>query len=231
MAEHLFLRTTVAIIWDFDATLIPGYMQVPLFRRFGVNASQFWKEANALPQFYRQHGATRALKDTLYLNHIYVKAGRFAGLNNRMLRELGREIEFYPGLPDFFPRIKERIAENPNFAKHQITVEHYIVSTGLREMIMGSKIAPHVDDVWACEFAEGSAEPGYLEKPQSLFAEVDGVLSEVAYALDNTSKTRAIVEINKGSNKIKEIDVNATIVQDRRRVPFQNMVYIADGPT
>jgi hypothetical protein len=78
MAEHLFLRTTVAIIWDFDTTLIPGYMQDPLFRRFGVDASQFWREANALPQFYRQHGATRASMDTLYLNHIlaYVKAGR-----------------------------------------------------------------------------------------------------------------------------------------------------------
>src|SRR4029077_11271593 len=70
-----------------------------------------------------------------------------------------------------------------------------------------------------------------LENPQTLFDEGDGVLCEVAYALDNTSKTRAIFEINKGSNKIKEIDVNATIVQDRRRVPFQNMVYIADGPS
>jgi hypothetical protein len=233
MAEHLFLRTTIAIIWDFDTTLIPGYMQDPLFRRFGVDGSQFWKEANALPQFYRQHGVTRASRDTLYLNHIlaYVKAGRFAGLNNRMLRELGKEIKFYSGLPDFFPRIKERIAKNPSFAKHQITVEHYIVSTGLREMIMGSMIAPHVDDVWACEFAEASAGPGYLENTQTLFDEGDGVLCEVAYALDNTSKTRAIFEINKGSNKIKEIDVNATIVQDRRRVPFQNMVYVADGPS
>src|ERR1700730_18269545 len=194
MAERLFLRTTIAIVWDFDTTLIPGYMQEPLFRHFGIDGSQFWREANALPQFYRQHGATRASKDTLYLNHIlaYVKAGRFAGLNNRTLRELGREIEFYPGLPDFFPKTKERIAKNSSFAKHQLAVEHYIVSTGLREVIMGSRIAPHVDDVWACEFAEASAEPVYLEKPQTLFDEGAGVLCEVAYALDNTSKTRAI---------------------------------------
>jgi len=233
MSEHLFLRTTIAIIWDFDTTLIPGYMQEPLFRRFGVDGSRFWKETNALSQFYRERGVTRVSKDTLYLNHIlsYVKAGRFAGLNNRLLRELGREIEFYPGLPDYFPKIKDRIAGNPGFAKHQINVEHYVVSTGIPEMIMGSRIVAHVDDVWACEFAEASAEPGYLEKPQSLFEQNAGVICEVAYSLDNTSKTRAIFEINKGCNKMQEIDVNATIGQDIRRVPFQNMVYIADGPS
>jgi hypothetical protein len=233
MSEHLFLRTTIAIIWDFDTTLVPGYMQEPLFRRFKVDGNQFWKESNALSQFYRERGATRVSKDTLYLNHIlaYVRAGRFGGLNNQVLRELGSEIEFYPGLPDFFPRIKDRIAKNSRFSKHQINVEHYVVSTGLREMIMGSRIAPHVDDVWACEFAEASAEPGYLEKSQSLFDKGAGVICEVAYSLDNTSKTRAIFEINKGSNKMSEIDVNATIAQDMRRVPFQNMVYIADGPS
>jgi uncharacterized protein YkuJ len=98
-------------------------------------------------------------------------------------------------------------------------------------MIMGSRIASYVDDVWGCEFAEASAEPGYLEKSQSLFEQGAGVICEVAYSLDNTSKTRAIFEINKGCNKMSEIDVNATIAQDIRRVPFQNMVYIADGPS
>lgn len=233
MSEHLFLRTTIAIIWDFDTTLIPGYMQEPLFRRFKVDGDQFWKETNALSQFYRERGVTRASKDTLYLNHIlaFVRAGRLVGLNNQVLRELGAGIEFYPGLPDFFPRIKERIAGNLHFAKHQINVEHYVVSTGLREMIMGSRIASHVDDVWACEFAEASAEPGYLDKSQSLFEKGTDAICEVAYSLDNTSKTRAIFEINKGCNKMSEIDVNATIAQDMRRVPFQNMVYIADGPS
>jgi haloacid dehalogenase-like hydrolase len=231
MAEHMFLRTTIAVVWDFDSTLVPGCMQEPLFRHFGVEAEQFWKEADALPQFYRQRGVTRTSRDTLYLSHIlaYVRAGRFAGLNNRMLRELGSKLDFYPGLPDFFPKTKDRIAKNSKFAKHEIAVEHYIVSAGLREMIMGSSIAPHVDDVWACEFAEASAEPGYLQEPHSLFDEKAGVVCEIAYAVDDTSKTRAMFEINKGCNKLSEIDVNATVAQDIRRVPFQNMVYIADG--
>src|ERR1039458_3873012 len=64
MSEHLFLRTTIALVWDFDTTLIPGYMQEPLFRCFDVDGGRFWKEANALSQFYRERGVTRASKDT-----------------------------------------------------------------------------------------------------------------------------------------------------------------------
>src|SRR5438477_765692 len=103
MPESLFLRTTIAIIWDFDTTLIPGYMQEPLFRRFGIHRDLFWKEVKALPQFYRQYGVTRATADTLYLNHLlaYVRAGRCPGLNNDLLRELGSEIAFYSGIPEF----------------------------------------------------------------------------------------------------------------------------------
>jgi hypothetical protein len=233
MGESLFLRTNIAVIWDFDTTLIPGYMQEPLFRHFGIDAGIFWKEVNTLPQFYRAHGVNRASSDTLYLNHIlsYVRSGRMKGLNNKLLTELGTEITFYPGLPGFFPGLKATIAGEPNFSKHQITVEHYVVSTGLRAMIAGSKIFPHVDDVWASEFSEASAPPDYLTQSKSLFGADDGLITEVAYALDHTSKTRAIFEINKGTNKYPAIDVNSTIAQEMRRVPFHNMVYIADGPS
>lgn len=233
MSEPLFLHTSIAVIWDFDTTLIPGYMQEPLFQRFGIDSGQFWKEVNALPQFYRDHGVTRASSDTLYLNHIlsYVRSGRLGTLNNKLLTELGAEIEFYPGLPEFFPALKEKVASNPKFSNHQITVEHYVVSTGLRAMIMGSEIFPYIDDVWACEFSEASAPPNYLVEAKSLFGEKEGVISEVAYSLDHTSKTRAIFEINKGTNKLADIGVNDTIPQEMRRVPFQNMVYIADGPS
>lgn len=188
---------------------------------------------NALPQFYRDHGVTRAASDTLYLNHLlnYVRAGRMDGLSNQLLTGLGAEIEFYPGLPEFFPALKEKIAGDPKFSKHQITVEHYVVSTGLRAMIVGSKIFPHVDDVWACEFAEASAPPNYLSETKSMFGEKEGVISEVAYCLDHTSKTRAIFEINKGTNKFPDIGINDAIPPEMRRVPFQNMVYIADGPS
>ena len=233
MTARLFPQTAIAVIWDFDRTLIPNYMQEPLFRRYGVDADEFWREVNALPEFHRGHGADLVSEDTIYLNHIltYVREGRFSGLNNRTLRELGRELAFYPGLPDFFPRIKQLVAAEATFAKHEITVENYIVSTGLRQMILGSAIAEHVDGVWACDFVEHVAPPGFLGGVQQELGE-EPELRDIVYVIDNTTKTRAVFEINKGVNKFPdEITVNARMAHEDRRIPFENMIYVADGPS
>jgi hypothetical protein len=225
MSQNLFVRNTIAVIWDFDKTLTPNYMQDPLFRRYGVDGSAFWEEVNGLEQLYMSRGAKRVSKDTLYLNRIlnYVEAGIFEGLSNRVLRELGAEIEFYEGLPQFFDLAKQIVQSEARFIKHGVQVEHYIVSTGLREMIMGSRIAPFVEDVWGCEFVDVVAEPSYLQKNDELFKVEDRVLKDIGYMIDNTSKTRAIFEINKGANKLGDIGVNDTIAQEDRRVPFPNM--------
>ena len=76
-------------------------------------------------------------------------------------------------------------------------------------MILGSKIAPYVDGVWGCEFVEDTPLPGYLENAPKTVSEKQKIISQIAYALDNTTKTRAVFEINKGSNKMPDIDVNA----------------------
>jgi hypothetical protein len=230
--SRLFLQNVIAIIWDFDKTLIPGYMQAPLFRRFGVDPVTFWDEVNALPGVHRDNGLHNVSMDSIYLNHIltYVQAGVFKDLTNALLRELGAEIELYPGLPDFFDEIKRDIVANPAFRVHAIELEHYIVSTGLYEMIVGSKIAPYVDDVWGCEFTELTPPPGY-RRARLLDPPAQRTIAQLGYVIDNTSKTRAIFEINKGSNKIKNIDVNDSIPTHERRIPFHNMIYIADGPS
>jgi hypothetical protein len=233
MPQTLFTQNVIAVIWDFDKTLTPSYMQAPLFRRYGVDERKFWDESNGLAKNYKDRGAYNVSKDTLYLNHIltYVREGKFKGLSNALLFELGAEIEFYEGLPDFFNRLKDVATCNARFKKHNVAVEHYIVSTGLRQMIMGSRIAPYVDGAWGCEFVEGSAKPGYLdEQKPGLFANT-GEITDIAYAIDNTTKTRALFEISKGTNKEPAIDVNASLSPEDRRVPFQNMIYIADGPS
>jgi hypothetical protein len=155
----------------------------------------------------------------------------FKGLNNLRLRKLGAKIELYKGLPQFFEEIKQFVSKHADWRQHDIQIEHYIVSTGLRQMILGSKIAPYVDGVWGCEFVEDAPPPGYLEKVGKTVSKNPRIISQIAYALDNTTKTRAVFEINKGSNKIPEIDVNAMIPDADRRVPFQNMIYVADGPS
>lgn len=161
----------------------------------------------------------------------YVRVGIFKELSNQKLRQLGAEIEFYEGLPEFFKKIRDRISSNPIFQTHEVRIEHYIVSTGLKAMIEGSKIAWFVDGIWASEFAEGTAAPGYLDRSQPSLLEGGPQICEIAYALDNSSKTRALFEINKGTNKMSAIDVNATIPPESRRIPFQNMIYVADGPS
>lgn len=103
MVSTIFSQTNIAIIWDFDKTLIPGYMQEPLFKHYNVDGRTFWREVNALPDHLTRKGQEMVAADSIYLNHIltYVRAGIFKGLNNRLLRELGGELEFYPGLPEF----------------------------------------------------------------------------------------------------------------------------------
>jgi hypothetical protein len=232
MNRQLFPQNVIAMIWDFDKTLIAGTMQTPLFRHFDIDEAVFWAEVDGLEEFYRSHGSKLIQRDHLYLNHIltYVREGRMPGLGNRLLRELGEEIEFYTGMPEFLELARKTIESQPRFAEHQITVEHYVVSTGLRQMILGSAVAPQLDFVWACEFTELVAPPGYGETQGQLFSP-EGEIRQLIYTIDNTSKTRAIFEINKGTNKNPSIDVNAKIAREDRRVPFQNMIYVADGPS
>jgi len=235
MTRPLFLQNIITCIWDFDKTLSPGYMQAPIFEMYDIEPRKFWKEVNELPNHYKKHGLDLISTDTLYLNHIltYAQQGIFKTLNNARLKALGDKIELYEGLPEFFDRIKRLVAARQEFRQHEIQVEHYIVSTGLRQMILGSRIAPFVDGVWGCEFIEDPPPPGYLDKGKKKASDSNDekIISQIAYALDNTTKTRAIFEINKGSNKLPDIDVNAMIPDEDRRVPFQNMIYIADGPS
>jgi len=233
MPQQLFLQNIIACIWDFDKTLIPGYMQAPIFKHYNVNPKTFWKEVNELPHYYRRTDPNLVVPDTVYLNHFvtYARDGIFKGLNNALLKKLGAEFEFYEGLPGFFDEVKRLVKNNPAYQQHDIQVEHYIVSTGLRQMILGSIIAPFIDGVWGCEFVENPPSAGYLDKPVEKKPEDKQIITQIAYALDNTTKTRAIFEINKGTNKLPDIDVNAKIPDEDRRVPIQNMIYIADGPS
>jgi hypothetical protein len=224
--KGLFLQNIIALIWDFDKTLSPEYMQAPLFRAYDIDQERFWGEVHDLPAYYARAGITVS-PDTCYLGHLltYVKEGRMPGLNNAQLRELGALLPLYPGVLEVFDQLETIVAE-PAFREGDLRLEHYVVSTGLAEMIRGSKVASRLSGVWASEFIESPALPGDAmegDPPQ-------GNISQIATLLDNTTKTRAIFEINKGVNRAG-ISVNDTIPEEERRVPMQNMIYIADGPS
>ncbi|HEY5857494.1 MAG TPA: hypothetical protein VIW24_26570 [Aldersonia sp.] len=111
-----------------------------------------------------------------------------------------------------------------------ISVEHYVVSTGFRQMIEGNPIFEYLDGVWACELLPDAPRANDGELDRSSF-DPDGPLTQIGYTIDNTTKTRAVFEINKGINKLDNVNVNARMAEDERRVPFRNMIYIADGPS
>lgn len=215
------LSNIIAVVWDFDKTLIRNYMQDPIFKKYGVDGNTFWKEVNALPEKYWIEQGVRVNRDTIYLNHFinYVKNGKFPGLNNKMLTELGAELRFYNGLPALMEVTKNMIAEDSKYTEYDIRVEHYIVSTGFTAMIRGSAVAPYVSGIWGCELIEAPNEEGEI------------VISEIGYTIDNTTKTRALFEINKGVGVLDNVDVNTKLPEEMRRVRFENMIYIADGPS
>jgi len=215
------MSNIIAIVWDFDKTLINGYMEDPIFEEYGVNPNDFWNETNALPEKYMREQNVKVNPDTIYLNQLlaYTKRGIFKGLNNKKLRSYGEKLPFYPGVPDIFKRTQEVVSNDKICEEYGIRVEHYIVSTGLKEIIAGSPVADYVSGIWGCEFIETTNPEGQQ------------IIGEIGYTIDNTTKTRALFEINKGVGKSDGVEVNTSLPENMRRVHFINMVYVADGPS
>ena len=118
------MSNIIAIVWDFDKTLINGYMQDPIFEKFGVSSKQFWKEVNELPQKYMEEQKVKVNPDTIYLNHFihYAQSGKFEGLSNAMLREFGQKMNFYNGVPEIFQKTKDLIENDKIYKEYDIKV-------------------------------------------------------------------------------------------------------------
>lgn len=226
MAVAIYTQSIIAMIWDFDRTLIPGYSQKPLFEEYDIDEVRFWSEVNAIQGRYRDRGI-RVGHDTAYLGHLlsYVQAGKLPGLTNPKLKELGARIECCPGIPDLFPKLDDLVSGVTRYVENEVHIEHYVVSTGIRPLIEGSPVGGYLKDVWANEFIDQPLPPGFLETDHTFGEHAE--IAQVGYMMDNTAKTRAIFEINKGQN----IDVNARVPEEDRRIPMKNMIYIADGPS
>ena len=135
------MKNIIAVIWDFDKTLVDGYMQDPIFEDFNVNSKEFWDGVNNLPDKYLKEQGVKVNKDLIYLNQFINDAkpgGRFNGLSNQKLFEYGQRLKFYPGVPEIFKKTKELLSCDQLCTEYGIRVEHYIVSTGFAQTIKGS---------------------------------------------------------------------------------------------
>jgi hypothetical protein len=200
-------QNTIAIIYDYDQTLSPTYMQdEALFPVFGIHPASFWQRCGELvhSQGYDNELAyMKVLLDCLEMDRP----------TNARLRELGERLNFYKGLPEMFEEFQKGLLGSEHEA-HGINVEHYIVSSGLRELIEGSRLAPYIRKIFGCEFAVD--ERDRITFPKRV--------------ISHTQKTQFLFRINKGMLEMDE-DVNDHMAPELRPVPFQNMIYVGDGPT
>lgn len=199
-------QNIIGIVYDYDQTLSPTYMQDEvLFPQFGINPAEFWKRCRILVDEQGYESELAYLKTIIdYLE--------MDGPSNADLEELGKGLQFFPGLPGMFGELEEVLS-----AEHRamgVKIEHYIISSGIKALIDGSRLRPHIKEVFGCEFAENGA--GRISFPRRV--------------ISHTSKTQYLFRINKGMLDPSE-DVNDHMPDDLRPIPFPNMIYLGDGPT
>ena len=199
-------KPVIALMYDFDKTLCTKDMQEYTFiPNVGMTAKDFWEESGKLSKDKKMDGI---------LAYMYLMIDKAKSAHIKIQREefvkLGADLELYPGVESWFDRINQ-IGEDLG-----VKVEHYIVSSGLREIIEGSSIYKHFREVFACEF---------------LYDE-NNVACWPKNAVNYTTKTQFLFRINKGILDISEDEkLNKFTPEDERPVPFRNMVYIGDGLT
>jgi len=199
-------KPIVALIYDFDGTLSPGNMQeFGFIQAIGSTPEEFWRMSDniAIGQ-----DASNVLS---YMKLMFDEAHKQGiPLRRDELRRFGANIELFPGVREWFSMVNEY------GAAHGVRVEHYINSSGLKEIIEGSPIASEFKHIFAGSFIydeEGEAEwPGI--------------------AVDYTAKTQFLFKISKGIFSSRDNKrVNASVDDDKKRIPFSHMIYFGDGET
>ena len=198
-------KPIAAILYDFDKTLSTKDMQEYAFiPDIGMTAEEFWSECNRMTQEHQM--------DQI-LSYMYVMLNKARGkmlLNRKAFSKLGETVELCPGVDTWFDRV------NAYGEQSGVEVEHYVISSGLKEIIEGTPIAKYFRAIYAAEFLYDEAN----------------VPIWPAMAVNYTSKTQFLFRINKGVLDITDHQsLNKFTPEENRRIPFGNMIYIGDGYT
>ena len=195
-----------AIAYDFDGTLAPGNMQEYDFvPAIGMTKKAFWKEVSELA---KMHNADSIL---MYMMHMLDKAqAAHVPVRKADFVNFGRSVTLFDGVVDWFDRI------NAYGKQRGLKVEHYMISSGNREMIEGTPISKKFSAIYASSF----------------IYDHNGVAKWPALAVNYTTKTQFLFRINKGVMNVYDNNkINEFVLKEDRPVPFNNMVFIGDGDT
>jgi 2-hydroxy-3-keto-5-methylthiopentenyl-1-phosphate phosphatase len=198
-------RPKMAICYDFDRTLSPDDMQTfTLIPSFGVDKAEFWRESDTL-------AVENLMDNNLAWMYELIKYSKFKGksLRREYFKEIGRDVQLYEGVDTWFENINAYADEKG------IDVEHYIISSGLKEIIEGSRIAPYITRVYASSYLYSA----------------DGIAEWPAQVVNFTTKTQFIFRIAKGYLEEYDARVNDTLPHSERNVAYENIVYIGDSAT
>ncbi len=195
----------LALCYDFDRTLTPDDMQAQGFiQSVGLDVNEFWEQSNGLAKKFDMDNNLAYM----YLMVRHAK-GKFY-VTRKALNEYGAKITLYKGVEDWFPRLNR-------YAKERgVLLEHYIISSGLREMIEGTKIAGEFKKIYASAF----------------YYDEDGAPRWPAQTINYTNKTQFLFRIEKGCLDINDHEgVNEYFSPENLRVPLRNFVYLGDSET
>lgn len=197
-------RPVLAICYDFDKTLSPDDMQAQGYiQSVEYEVESFWKESNGLAE------SNDMDQNLAYMYTMIQKArGKFI-FNRKTLMDYGAKVNLFPGVDTWFKRIRE-YGETKG-----VIVEHYIISSGLKEMIEGTKVANEFEKIYASSF----------------YYDENGEAQWPAQVINYTSKTQFLFRIVKGTLDVNDSGVNDYFNPEDIRIPFRNMVYIGDSDT
>ena len=207
-------QDVIAIICDCDGTLCPDTTNT-LVADLGIDTRAFWSQ-EVTPLVQAGWDPPLAYLSKLLAVSQYRS---MEPLTRSKLQDVGRSVGFYPGVPDFVQRLRNQLAQKLEIVEAGVTIEWYVVSSGIEEVIRSSPLGELATDIFGCSFDFDQA----------------GTAVAVKRTVTFTEKTKFIFAINKGisgdSLRRDPYRVNDTMNPIDRRVPFENMVYIGDGPS
>ncbi len=202
-----FNKKTIALVYDFDGTLSPKPMQeYTVLPKLGVDPHAFWAESNRIAQAEGADGLITYM-------HLMYKKAKAAGvrIDRGDLVALGRDVELFEGIDSWFDDIAEYVRIRSERAG--IEVRHYLISSGLVEIIEGTRIFDRFHNVFASEYWFEAYDLPYPKR-----------------VITDTGKTQYLFRINKGVEDLGQ-SINQHMPEHDRPIPFSNMIYFGDGDT
>ncbi len=205
-ARAQFDKRIIALVYDFDGTLCPKPMQEYTFLpKIGEDPAAFWAEVGRVARAEQADGLIT------YMHLMYKKAkAKGVRIDREELVALGRQVELFPGVMEWFDAIADYVSIR---AETAVELRHYLVSSGLKEIIEGTPIYPRFHNVFASEYFFEAYDLPYPKR-----------------VITDTGKTQYLFRINKGIEDLGE-SINSHMPEGDRPIPFANMVYFGDGDT